>query len=99
MWMGMNATSRIAPVASLAIHDPDAIVAVLSPAASLDKTPIDRRTATIGKVNGMASATSAYAGHIRRRITPATLTTAIHTTSPATTPRILFVIAAVYEGS
>jgi hypothetical protein len=53
----------------------------------------------IGRVNVIASATLAYAGHDDRMMSPAIVTTAIHTTSPATTARSAFPIPLRKAGS
>src|SRR6516162_268616 len=99
MCTGMNPTSRSAPGISLASIDRGAIMAVTSPAARVARAPIKRRAISIGKVNVIASATLAYAGHDRRMIAPTTVTTVIHIASPATTPKDFFAMSVPLERS
>jgi hypothetical protein len=95
----MKAMSRITPGISLAAADRGTMNAVRNPAATVARAPIDRRAAIIGRVNVMAAATLAYAGHERRMISPITITTLTQTASPATTAKIFLDILAPYERS
>src|SRR5262245_18497125 len=99
MCCGMNARSRSTPGISLVIVDCGTMRAVTSPAARVANAPIERRAIIIGKVKVIASATLAYAGQDRRMSSPTTITTATHTSNPATTPRIFFDIFPPLERS
>src|SRR5215831_9054430 len=67
-------------------------MAVTIPIATVARAPIERRAIIIGKVNVIALATLAYAGHDTRMIKPAIVATIIHTASPATTPIMFLAI-------
>src|SRR5262245_45159947 len=79
------------PGISFAMAD-GAITALTIPIAMVARAPIERRAIIIGKVNVIALATLAYAGHDTRMIKPATVATITHTANPATTPIMFLAI-------
>src|SRR5690606_35946580 len=99
MCCGMKRSSRTIPPASVASLDRRVTTDVVSPAATVASAPTTRRAIIIGRVNDIAAATLAYAGHAARMIRPAMVATPTHTARPATTPRIRLAMRKTLEGS
>src|SRR5262245_55998797 len=90
---GMNPASRSTPGIRTVSVDRGTIMAVTNPVARVATAPVASRANIIGKVNVIASATLAYAGHDARMIEPATVAIVIQAASPATTPTIFLAIS------